>query len=394
MKYIDKLLQGAPVEWKTLGEVADIVDGFAIKAKEIQDHGEYAVIKIGNIINGKIVEQKNYLATLPQKVKTSQILTGGEILVGLSGSTGKTGYNSLKKAIVNQRISIIRNRDSIILNGFLKHLLINPAFEQHCFRLGTGPQNNLSKGDLCAYPIPIPPLAVQEEVVRVLDTFTTLEAELEAELDCRKRQYEYYRDALLTFDLSHTPLKTIDDVCLKISSGGTPNTAEKAYYEGDIPWLRTQDVNWLDVYETDVKISEAAIENSSAKIIPANCVIVAMYGATAAKVCINRIPLATNQACCNLQVNDEVANYKYVYYWLCHEYEKLKAKGEGSQSNLNMKKIKSYPIPIPPLAVQEQIVEMLDKFDTLVHSISEGLPREIALRRKQYEYYRDALLTF
>ena len=102
----------------------------------------------------------------------------------------------------------------------------------------------------------------------------------------------------------------------------------------------------------------------------------------------------TNQACCNLQIDENVAHYKYVYYWIRNEYERLKALGEGSQSNLNAKKIKSYKLPLPPLSEQRRIVDILDRFDTLTNSISEGLPREIALRRKQYEYYRDALLRF
>ena len=183
-------------------------------------------------------------------------------------------------------------------------------------------------------------------------------------------------------------------MCTKVCSGGTPSTSNPEYYKGNIPWLRTQDVDWKDVYDTDIKITEEAIKHSSAQWIPANCVIVAMYGATAAKACINRIPLTTNQACCNLQVDEHIANYKYVYHWICREYERLRALGEGSQSNLSGKKIKDYKIPIPPLSEQQRIVEMLDKFDTLTNSISEGLPLEIKLRRQQYEYYREQLLAF
>lgn len=188
--------------------------------------------------------------------------------------------------------------------------------------------------------------------------------------------------------------KTIDAICSHVYSGGTPSTDVHEYYQGNIPWLRTQEVDWKDVRDTEIKITPEAVEHSSAKLIPANCVIIAMYGATAAKACINKIPLTTNQACCNLQVDEQKAIYKYVYYWLCHEYRNLKALGEGSQSNLNAKKIKSYRIPLPPLPVQEKIVSILDKFHTLTNSLTEGLPREIALRHKQYEYYRDQLLMF
>ena len=188
--------------------------------------------------------------------------------------------------------------------------------------------------------------------------------------------------------------KTIDAICSHVCSGGTPSTDVHEYYQGNIPWLRTQEVDWKDVRDTEIKITPEAVEPSSAKLIPANCVIVAMYGATAAKACINKISLTTNQACCNLQVDGQKAIYKYVYYWLCYEYRNLKALGEGSQSNLNAKKIKSYRIPLPPHLVQEKIVEILDKFNTLTNSLTEGLPREIALRHKQYEYYRDQLLAF
>ena len=129
-------------------------------------------------------------------------------------------------------------------------------------------------------------------------------------------------------------------------------------------------------------------------MIPANCVIVAMYGATAAKVAINRIPLCTNQACCNLEIDESKALVRYVYQWICMQYEVLKAMGEGSQNNINAKKIKDFKIPIPPLSEQNRIVAILDRFEALTTSLQDGLPAEIAARRQQYEYYRDKLLDF
>ena len=184
------------------------------------------------------------------------------------------------------------------------------------------------------------------------------------------------------------------EICVNICSGGTPSTAIKEYYHGNIPWLRTQEVDWNEIYDTEIKISEDAILNSSAKLIPINCVIVAMYGATAAKSCINKIPLTTNQACCNLQIDESIATYKYVYHYLCNEYKNLKALGEGSQSNINAKKIKSYLVPVPPIDVQQEIVRILDKFDALVSDLTAGLPAEIAAVQEQYEYYRNSLLSF
>ena len=184
--------------------------------------------------------------------------------------------------------------------------------------------------------------------------------------------------------------KKMGEICKNICSGGTPLTSNKSYYNGTIPWMRTQEVDWKDVYDTEIKISEEAVKNSSTKLIPANCVIVAMYGATAAKVCINKIPLTTNQACCNLEIDDHIASYKYVYYWLCNSYEVLKAMGEGSQNNINGQKIKNFPIPIPPLEVQEEIVKILDRFA----DYAAELQAELQARKEQYEYYRNLLLTF
>ena len=185
-------------------------------------------------------------------------------------------------------------------------------------------------------------------------------------------------------------MKTIKDVCRKICSGGTPSTSKHEYYGGSIPWLRTQEVDWKEIYDTEIKITEEAIAHSSAKIIPANCVIVAMYGATAAKVAINKIPVSTNQACCNLEIDPQKALYKYVFHWLCKEYQNLKAMGEGSQNNINGQKVKDYPIPVPPLSEQQQIVDILDKFEASI----QNLEAQLSQREKQYEYYRNKLLTF
>ena len=250
----------------------------------------------------------------------------------------------------------------------------------------------VSKKQVEQFKIPLPPLPIQQEIVRILDTFTNLTAELTAELTARRKQYEYYRDELLTFG-EDIERRTIGDVCLKIASGGTPATGKMEYYGGDIPWLRTQEVDWNDIWDTGVKISKAGLENSSAKWIPENCVVVAMYGATAAKVAVNRIPLTTNQACCNLLINEKIVMHRYVFYWLSKEYLHLKEMGQGSQSNINAKIIRNYLIPIPPMERQQYIVSILDRFRELCSAFS-GISEEILLRQKQYEYYRDKLLNF
>lgn len=191
--------------------------------------------------------------------------------------------------------------------------------------------------------------------------------------------------------------KTVEEVAENVSSGGTPSTGVEEYYGGNIPWLRTQEVGNGEIWNTDIKITELGLKNSSAKMIPINCVIVAMYGATVGKVGINKIPLCTNQACANIQINEKIANYRYVYHFLLSQYEYIKSLGAGSQTNINSKIVKSLLIPIPcpndpekSLKIQKEIVRILDKFS----SLTAELQAELQARKSQYDYYRNQLLTY
>lgn len=189
--------------------------------------------------------------------------------------------------------------------------------------------------------------------------------------------------------------KTLGEITIKSYSGSTPQAGNPRFYVGGtIPWLRTQEVRFSDIENTEIKITEFALENTAAKWIPENCVIIAISGATAGRSAINKIPLTTNQHCMCLEINPEKALYRYVFHWVSLNYENLKNLGQGARGDLNSTIIKNFPIPIPPLAEQARIVSILDAFDILTNSISEGLPREIALRKKQYEYYRERLLDF
>ena len=176
----------------------------------------------------------------------------------------------------------------------------------------------------------------------------------------------------------------------KVSSGGTPRTGVEEYYGGDIPWLRTQEVDFGEIWDTGVKITEAGLKNSSAKWIPEDSVIVAMYGATVGKIGINKIPMATNQACANIHLDENIANYRYVFYYLSSQYEYIKSLGTGPQTNINAQIVKNLQIPIPPLAIQAEIVYILDAFTA--HTAE--LTAELTARKKQYNYYRDQLLSF
>ena len=156
----------------------------------------------------------------------------------------------------------------------------------------------------------------------------------------------------------------LGDITSKITSGGTPKSSEASYYDGNIPWLNTKEVNFNRIVKTEKCITEEGLNNSSAKWIPKGSVIIAMYGATAAKVAYSLIDLTTNQACGNLIINNDVADSQFVYYYIQSSYEELLNLACGAaQQNLSVGVISNFPIFLPPLAVQKCIAAILSSLD-------------------------------
>ena len=156
----------------------------------------------------------------------------------------------------------------------------------------------------------------------------------------------------------------LGDVCTRVCSGGTPKSTNLSYYGGEMPWLNTKEIDFNRIYSTEKTITDSGLNNSSAKWIVPNTVTVAMYGATAGKSCIVKVPMTTNQACCNLTINDEVADYEFVYYTLKNDYTTLASLANGgAQQNLNAQIIKDYVLKMPSLADQRRIASILSSLD-------------------------------
>lgn len=184
----------------------------------------------------------------------------------------------------------------------------------------------------------------------------------------------------------------IGDICLKVCSGGTPTSSNPNYYNGGIPWLNTNEVNFCNIDSTNKTISQEGLEHSAAKYIPANTVIVAMYGVTAGRSAIAKIPLTTNQACCNLVIDAAKADYRYVYYFLKQQSDNLnKLANGGAQQNLNSLIIKKYKIALPNLEVQHRIASILSTYDSLI----ENNTKRIRLLEKMAEnIYKEWFVRF
>lgn len=186
----------------------------------------------------------------------------------------------------------------------------------------------------------------------------------------------------------------LEDICTRIVSGGTPKaTIESFYNPKEIPWLKTGEVNYSRIYDTVTYISQDGLDRSSAKLIPINSVIIAMYGQgdTAGRVAINKIPLSTNQACCNLIIDKSKANYEYIYYLLTMLYEKLVSlKNGGAQPNLNVKTIRNIEITLPDLNVQNIVATILSTYDNLIENNQKQIKLlEEAAQRLYKEWFID-----
>ena len=172
----------------------------------------------------------------------------------------------------------------------------------------------------------------------------------------------------------------LGELCSSVCSGGTPSSKHSEYYAGNIPWLNTKEINFNRIYSTEKCITEEGLNNSSAKWIKENTVIVAMYGATAGKTAITKIPLTTNQACCNLTIDNQIADYRFVYYHLCNKFNELASLANGgAQQNLNSQIIKEFPIYLPSLSEQKNIANVLSSLDDKIENnrrINENLEQQ------------------
>ena len=371
--FLEKLLDNQPVEWKKLGEVCDIKTGKGVTKKDAVEDGVYPIISGGKT-------PMDYIDKYNRDANTVTVSRVG-------ANAGYVNYLGEKFYLNDKCFSVIPKIDYID-SKFLYYIL--KAREQQITAmqsLGGVPTINTSK--VGSIEIPLPPLSVQSRIVEILDKFTSLEAELEeqlqAELELRKKQYAYYREQLLNF--SYTPPSEFNVVYRKLGE-----VAENLDYlrkpvtsgnrvAGDYPYYGASGiVDYVDNY-----------------IFDGDFLLVSEDGAN---LVARKTPIAFSISGKNWVNNhahvlkfNTYTERKFVEYYL-NNLDISEFVSGAAQPKLNQNNLNRIPISLPPLSEQARIVEILDKFDTLTNSISEGLPLEIQLRKQQYEYYREQLLAF
>ena len=363
MDYLQQLLKDQKVEWKKLGEVCRIKNG-----RDYKHLGEGNIPVYGS---GGIMR---YVDTFVYDKPT--------VLIPRKGSLKNLFY--LDSPFWNVDTIFYTEIDTNqILPKFLYHFLTTQNLEKLNMAGGVP---SLTQTMLNKLPIPLPPLSVQSRIVEILDKFTALEAELEAELELRKKQYQHYREQLLNF--SSTPPHEFNVIWRKLG--------EVAEYEQPTAYL-VKDTEYKDDYPTPVltagKTFILGYTNETEGIYEASKHPTIIFDDfTTALRWVDFDFKAKSSAMKMITSKDEsVCLLKYIYYWLCTLPSALV---EGDHKRQWISNYANKDFPLPPLSVQSRIVEILDKFDTLTNSITEGLPLEIKLRRQQYEYYREQLLDF
>ena len=349
--------------------------------------------------------------------KAGSNLCEGEIIAIPWGGTPNVKYYKGKFVTADNRIATSSDT-AILSNKFLYYWLNNNIDLIAKTYRGAGIQHP-SMSQVLNIVIPVPPLEVQEEIVRILDRFDVYAAELQAELQARKEQYEYYRNLLLTFNPAgcageaddeqegcvttrggHSyPIqwKTMGEI-FEMRNGYTPSKSNNSFWDnGTIPWFRMEDIreNGRILSDAIQHITPEAVKGKG--LFEANTFILATTATIGEHALIIADSLA-NQRFTNLKVRKSLSNsfltkYLYYYMFIVDEFCKNNTNVSGFAS-VDMGKLKRMSIPIPPLELQEKIVAILDRFETLVNDLSEGLPAEIAAVKEQYEYYRNRLLTF
>ena len=326
-------------------------------------------------------------------------LKNGDILITKDGTLGKVAQaNGLKMpATLNGGVFVVRCKDGSLINRFILHYLLSNHFQNVVEQQKTGSTiSHLTQALFSRLMIPLPPLEIQREIVRILDNFTNLTAELTA----RKTQYAYYRDKLLKAETNAHKYK-LGEIATVTKLAGFEFTNYVTYSEnGNIIALRGLNVKngRLDLHDVKYvdKSDFSKLERSKLHIGDMLFTYVGTIGQVAIVDEEDKYYLAPNVALIRCDKEALLPQYMKYYFQTTRFWDKQirRLLQSSSMQNIPMEKIRKFEIAVPPLDVQNRIVNVLDNFEKICSDLNIGLPAEIEARQKQYEYYRDKLLTF
>ena len=405
MDYLQQLLKDQKVEWKKLGEVCEVQRGASPRpiAQYLTDDKENGIpwIKIGDTRVGDKYIMDTQERITQEGAKKSRLLQKGDFVLSNSMSYGRPYILGISGCIHDGWASLSEISDTILPDFLYYYLSSNEVQRYWEGKINSGSVSNLNADIIKKLPIPLPPLSVQSRIVEILDKFTSLEAELEAEQALRTKQYQHYREQLLDFSdenkFPNVEWKKLGEV-FHTCNGYTPSKDNPEYWEGGtIPWYRMEDIreNGRILNDALQHITPKGVKRNG--LFKANSIILATSATIGEHAMLTTDALA-NQRFTNFAIKENfkellLPKFAFYYFYVIDDWCKQNIY-VGNFPSVDVDKLKKVDFPLPPLSVQSRIVEILDKFDALTNSITEGLPLEIKLRRQQYEYYREQLLDF
>ena len=390
------------VPYATLGEVGTIYGGLSGKSKQDFVNGNSKFITYKNVYSNMALKVDEFETVMIRPNEKQNIVQYGDFLfTGSSETPNECAMSSVLSEDIDEPLYLnsfcfgfrFNSLDNINI-GFYKHYFRSTEMRKYMNKTAHGTTRfNVSKKEFAAIPIPLPPLPIQERIVEILDKFSRLSAELEAELELRKKQYDFYRNRLLSFD-------SISDTVQWMPLGEVCRYAKERIASDLVNAQNYVSVENLLPNKLGVTVALSVPQSGNCIKYQPNDILIGNIRPYLQKIWIADRIGGTNGDVLTLHIVDEYQEQiipRYLYQVLSSnaffDYDNQHAKG-AKMPRGDKNAVLKYPIPLPPLPVQERIVGILDKFETLVSDLSQGLPAEINLVQKQYEYYRNQLLTF
>lgn len=388
VSFLEKLLDGVDVEWKALGSLGELVRGNGLQKKDFTETGVPAIHygQIYTYYGLSTIKTKSFVS--PDLAKQLKKVDKGDVVItNTSENIEDVGkalvYLGERQAVTGGHATILKPGECL-LGKYFAYFAQTDEFSGEKRKYAKGTKViDVSATDMAKIKIPIPcqknpkkSLEIQAEIVRILDAFTSLTAELTAELNTRKQQYNYYRDELLSFEDKEVDWKPLGELC-SISVGQAPQNDEI----GEYPFVNagTTPSGYVSAYNTEPDTITTPSRGQGG---------------------IGYVGYQTKHfwcgpLCYRIRSTSKLISTRFLYHVMANSMNDIVglANMTGVPA-LNKKELVGFPVPIPSPDEQARIVAILDKFDALTNSLSAGLPREIALRQKQYEHYRDMLLSF
>ncbi|EQB6526616.1 restriction endonuclease subunit S [Yersinia enterocolitica] len=391
MSYLEKLLDGVEVEWTPLGELGELVRGNGLPKTDFTESGVPAIHygQIYTFYGLSTASTKSFVSYETAK-KLKKVNAGDVVITNTSENIADVGkalvYLGKEQAVTGGHATIFKPSNGVI-GKYFAYFTQTDVFSSDKRKYSKGTKViDVSATDMAKITIPIPcpenpekSLAIQSEIVRILDTFTALTAELTAELTMRKKQYNYYRDQLLGFEDGEVEWKALGKIA-EINTGQKPSEILDTEAEFD----------YINAGTT--RSGYCALSNCEGDTVTTPSRGQGGIGF----VGYQNKSFWLGPLCYKIRsIDNKVLINKYLFYILQSKNQLLLGlKKEGGVPAVNKSDLAKLEVPVPSVTEQERIVKILDKFDTLTTSIQEGLPCEIALRQQQYEYYRDLLFSF